>query len=608
MKIKYFFIFMYKQTVVGIEMKARPFFQILLGWSLCMAAPAFSGEAKKILECKTAQEAHIQGEVRKELAKASFDAAKIKKEKRASSTCCSTPILISTPGFVISSPGHYCVVNDIAASGQVVIFINSSNVELSIDTHTIFSDTAPTIVIQGFGNPISNIRIDGQGVINGGLFAISIINAQDITIENSLIQGGIEGLLVNFCEGLTLKNCFISNSGTAIAALATRDINICSCGFFDNDVDIYGPVGIDDVRIDDCFFDGAGASIFIVGGNGFSLNNSCFNNSDETALVLSNVNDVSIQNTLINSFNNTLTFSQNSNVFIGDSVFSNSGGNAILITGGTKNVEVESCQFFGSNCTGILAQDVSNLVFRDCTVSILTQMPQTGMSFLRGFGLQVSDMDVSVLLQDPTMSGTNVLTFQDCVGFSVGQANLETNAISSDNMGGNAVLIYGNSQRGSIQDCVIKSVQPNVMAAGISVFEPSEDITIQNTTIDGVRNVGIYLEGVLYSQLLNNTVRGTQVGSGIFLKGSTGISLFGNTAISNSIDGIFLDSNTIQCAVRDNTVSKNGGVGINNQAMLQTNKIYHNFAQNNRIKNYAGVELVAKPGEGVGALENIYTP
>jgi hypothetical protein len=589
-------------------MKARPLFQILLGCLLFVTSPLFSGAglAKKNAqsskkEYKTSEEVHTKVQEHLVLAKASFAKESLKTSAIPASRCSATnPISAQT---VISTPGHYCVTNDIITIGSAIT-ITSSNVELSIDTHFIESFGDPTILILGGSTPISNIRIGGLGEISG-LFSIGIINAQDVIIEDSFIKSFISGIFVENCQGLVVKNCSITSFDTGFAIVTeSEDIHICSCGFFDSPLHIENGAPFQDLRIDDCFFDGSDSGIVLNTGERFSLNNSFVSNSNQ-ALSLQNIDEISIQNTLIDSLGTSVILEADTNVSITDSLFRNVGGTSVVSLTNVNNMEMESCQLFGNGCSGIQGNTVTNTTVRECTVAVTAGSAQTGMNFVGSKGVQVQDTEVSVLLQDPETSGTNGVVFQDCVGFSLAHTVVETNARSTASMGGNGVLIFGSCQGGDVQDCIVKSIQPNVAAFGISCFSPSEAIRIENNTIDGARTTGIYLQGVLYSLVQNNLVRGTQAGTGIVLNGAAGIALFANTSIDNSIDGILLDTSTIQCAVRDNTTSKNGAIGINNQAPLQTNKIYHNFAQKNRIRNYAGVELVAKPGEGIGALENI---
>ena len=172
-------------------------------------------------------------------------------------------------------------------------------------------------------------------------------------------------------------------------------------------------------------------------------------------------------------------------------------------------------------------------------------------------------------------------------------------------MVGSDILITGGSFDGVVEGCILKSIQPNVAAFGLLAHGANDAIRIENNTIDGAVHGAVILEGMHYSLLENNLISGTVEGPGVMLKGAVGVSLFGNTIVGNASDGVYLDNQTINCSLRDNTISKNGTIGLNNQSRSKSNKIYHNFALSNAEKNYSSVSLVADPDFEVGVLENI---
>lgn len=121
---------------------------------------------------------------------------------------------------------------------------------------------------------------------------------------------------------------------------------------------------------------------------------------------------------------------------------------------------------------------------------------------------------------------------------------------------------------------------------------PSVGIAVQLDTLNG------FDEGVMIEQCV---IDGAQC-AGILFASAVNAGVFSTKVLNGQGDGILIDVNSSQTAVRDNTVINNRGFGIRN---LGTNsQIYHNFASGNG-RNYSSGILVALPGPGVGSLENI---
>ena len=554
----------------------------------------------------------IYGKIKNELVKASI-ALEHKKTMQngiqgtsCSSSKCSIVQPISFGPATITSPGHYCVTADINGG----ITIAASNVTLSLDLHTVVGLTG--IIVDGGGNRVSNVKICGSGVVNG-VGGIVIQEAENVTIDGLFISAAV-GLGVVDSIGITVKNTYIQSFFSSFDT--TRDIRMQSCSF--TPTDPTAPVGaityfedVKDLQVDDCFFDDYFSVLNIVAGDTtqslerVAFTNCLINNCLGDAFFVLNASEFAIRDTLIGgaargvALQNVVDFQmQNSQIL-------NTRNQGLEIVDAVTNVEVEDCQFLNTGLSSVEATHLMNGLFSSCTCSTMAQNPHAAMSFTESQGISVENSILSALLQDPTTSGTNGIVFQDCRGFSLMDSIVETNARGIDDNGGSDILIAGGSFGGVIENCILKSIQPNVATFGVLAIGANESIRIENNTIDGAVNGAVVLDGLQYSLLENNLIAGTQAGPGVTLRGAVGVSLFGNTIVGNATNGVFLDSQTINCTLRDNTISKNGTIGLNNQSKSKSNKIYHNFALSNVEKNYSSVSLVAEPDFSIGVLENI---
>lgn len=143
-----------------------------------------------------------------------------------SNTCAHTPLTISSAGTNINSPGVYCLTNDVLlTSTSSTIAINSSNVVLDLNNHTIQGPTppsfTPTIAIT------INDGLSGVSIINGNITSptgggmsiagncIQIGDSTNITLEDLTMYNCNVGVTVNSATGksiLTFNNLIFENT------------------------------------------------------------------------------------------------------------------------------------------------------------------------------------------------------------------------------------------------------------------------------------------------------------------------------------------------------------------------------------------------------------
>jgi len=130
---------------------------------------------------------------------------------------------------------------------------------------------------------------------------------------------------------------------------------------------------------------------------------------------------------------------------------------------------------------------------------------------------------------------------------------------------------------------------------------------LRKCVISGTPNIGIALK----SDTLNGTDEGIVIEKslvdgaqsvGILLSSALNCSIFGSEIVNGQGDGIFIDAQSSQSAVRNNTLTNNRKLGIRNSGF--NSQIYHNFASGNG-RNYSINILQTAPAAGVGTLENI---
>lgn len=197
-----------------------------------------------------------------------------------------SPIQITLP-TTISTPGHYCLANDLSGVDPLILILGSTanDIVLDLNGHTLNVDSFG-IVLDGASSH-KNIQILNGSVI-GGVFGISIntssiphrnIQLQNISMRNSTAVGffaaSVEELvidqvvtfscgsnLINACKNVLIKDSFFSNNMfDGCDLISSCDIQVLNSFFNNNgavDSSIHRGLMLDNVvsfKAKDCSFD-----------------------------------------------------------------------------------------------------------------------------------------------------------------------------------------------------------------------------------------------------------------------------------------------------------------------------------------------------------------
>jgi parallel beta-helix repeat protein len=134
--------------------------------------------------------------------------------------------LINTCPFVITCPGDYLLAANLTCGGGDGITINTSNVRLALEGHTITAGVgAKRAIAVNVGNPPpgrSNIQILGPGLItnvannalSSGVFLDFVDNAE---VSGITELGALEGITALDCTNLTITANTLGRNDTGIA-------------------------------------------------------------------------------------------------------------------------------------------------------------------------------------------------------------------------------------------------------------------------------------------------------------------------------------------------------------------------------------------------------
>lgn len=119
------------------------------------------------------------------------------------------PVAITALPYTISSPGKYYVPKNLVYNG---------------------SQTAITIAAD---NVILNFYNNALTVLNKNAIGIAVDGVNEFTLENGIIQGALQGVVISESSGLHFQNTFFDSSGVWVDK--SQSVSIDSCGFEGND-------------------------------------------------------------------------------------------------------------------------------------------------------------------------------------------------------------------------------------------------------------------------------------------------------------------------------------------------------------------------------------
>lgn len=146
---------------------------------------------------------------------------------------------VSSCGTVISEPGSYKVVQDIACTtpGRSAITIVASDVRLSLNHHTIQGNGLVTVGIEAFGGPLSNIRIHDHGTISGFTTGIFLFRTTRSQVSDLSLTGNLFGILLRLSDENRIRSLFVQNTDEGIVLAESHGNSV-------TDNELPGPQGV----------------------------------------------------------------------------------------------------------------------------------------------------------------------------------------------------------------------------------------------------------------------------------------------------------------------------------------------------------------------------
>ena len=311
------------------------------------------------------------------------------------------------------------------------------------------------------------------------------------------------------------------------------------------------------------------------------------------------------------------------NIFLDNINISNSGLNGIYTTFSQGNWIINNCKISNSTLNGMILEGFQNLLINNSQVlnsgahgiiaSIRmsqnieienTQIFNAGNECLRIDNIENLIVDHCELTNYLTTYSSPIMKIQDIYNGAIRNSQFNSVAGVSDG------LFIRNSQGITVDNCGFNILcnQPQTNCpVGINVHGGVTSSVIRNCNISGNPSVGInivpdVLNGFNEGVVVENCLIQGSINDGIFISTSTNCAVFDSKIFNGKNNGLVLDAFTGQCAIQNNKLINNLGIGLSNAGF--NNQIYHNFANGNGT-NYTGVALVVAPAPGIGVLENI---
>lgn len=545
---------------------------------------------------------------------------------------CAAPTVIDRLPYEITRSGRYCLKSDLCysgSSGSCAITVCASNVLIDFDTHTLtLSGNTRGICAQD----VCNIIIQ-NGVIQSACLSI---NSNSAAVE-------LEGVTDVACDSMSFRNTYygiVAGSSTP-STLGTTNLQVINCAFnhpSPAEVRAISLIYSQGTVIDGCTFEqvgtfGNGISILISDSADNRITNCQFLNTDHLSDAIGiRLEPISrpCDNTIIEncSFDSCRTaFDADAagqivrSVIIRNCVGTNLQSPGFRLLG--DGFLVENCVlqaaptssfaliFIGGNKTGgpvatfLASHDVT---LKNCTLINKNSSP----SFNCIWAAYVDGLLIDSCLVDSNGSGQ----FYPENGSTPPVANIHLGSIVYQ-VGDEVVLpgFGGTVSNVRIVNCIIHgNSQFAILAETGDVGTPNKSIVIEDTSIDGAAQAGIFFLNTETSVIRNCHIKNItgnhhSCGHGILIGESLPIP-YNQTGLSrhNEISyctiancggtGILIKDRAQYTFITHNETFSNRKHGIENQGN-HTNRFYDNSSCNNFDHDCAGnipSELIGSPG------------
>lgn len=450
-------------------------------------------------------------------------------------TACGTEIVIDSVPFTASTPGKYCVNNDLTLplGGGTAITVTANNVTINFNNHSLTLDDPTSVGISATG--ISELTIQNDVI-------------QTPLISSSISSAAIE--LIN-CTKVTLDNIFTLNTFYGVSILGSNDVFITHSQF-NNHSGATSTVASCGIKVD--------ASL-----TGAISSNIIVEESTFTEIITTNPGTLK--------------------------------ANPILYQGGSVNCRVSSCNF--NNCASLLALIINGLIIENSTFAqpsnaVLAAI-QTGSG--PATNLVANDIIIRgcILFSTTTVAGGSLIAviqgdgclIEDCVldiPNSSSEDAMYSNSPSARNCIMRNCLIRGSltgaahavdlgGQASIVDNCQIIGGGSGKNGSTVLFAAGCIDCVVKNSDISAGANVGV-------------DIRGTSANS----------VLFNNIIRDNAGNGVQIDVGAVKARVENNKVFANGANGILNSAGTSS-QIYFNTVCGNTSTDCMGFpSLCQTPG------------
>ncbi|HVX01434.1 MAG TPA: right-handed parallel beta-helix repeat-containing protein, partial [Candidatus Babeliaceae bacterium] len=458
---------------------------------------------------------------------------------------CTPKIAITSLPFTITTPGVYCLSDNMTftGSGAAITISGTTNVKLDLSNRnlTLTNPAAVGILI----TDSSEIAVVNDAILLNAPSLETTSAAVQIVSSTKVILDGLE--TVNTAKGIWIQGSTDIQIANAHLLLHSLDATLAAT---------QGAIRVESSR------------------------------------------NIQVVNTVIESSGFGLYVLDGSqNIYVANSKFWNSLINVLLRDG--QNALLENIEVL-TNISEI-AYNLSNVQFGAGTVffnsALIKDSVIANSNPALGFDNIAAVFAQNITIANSTVSGAGAVDPSDdyepaVIHLGVADSNDDPTLVA------NTIFIYNNT---------LSNTAPLSTARIIRVETGSSGITIDNNLISGAILDGVLYDGTTQTAIKNNEIS-RNGNNGILFRANTSANVvLNNQIISNGFDGVRLETHPAdRNLVQNNQVIGNSNIGI--EDLGGNNQVYYNSAFSNGVNQYSGVpvSLVGAPGSTPVTLgENI---
>ena len=541
------------------------------------------------------------------------------------------PTPITTVPTTINTPGSYIVANDLTSAGSGIT-IAASNVVIDFDGHilTIPDAAVDGILAQNQSNIVvknGTIRCATQAVNANNCIRIegtSNVTVDSMTCENTRrgIRAGIRGNAAAGNTDLDVHNCIFDLPSPAVGIRGlsleySQSIRVDSCTFKQlGIVDAANNFAfliadVSDFRMSNCTVLNTNSSIGL-GSYVLAINRDCENYVFENnqyqycavPLAFTGFGPI-VRSVIIRGCTAT------------NAGYQSTGGGGIIFLG--DGLLVEDCVFEAAPSNGNLLLELgfgeipdiragTNVIIKDSTFT----NRQAASNFHLAWIMKADGVLIDNCVFDSNASGI----FEPTPYNNPPSAVVMLGSLAYDENTGLPTPGAGTNVHNfrMVNSIIHNNAQYGIVSMTGDSIVPNKNIVIENCSIDGAAQAGIYFVNTHSSAIRNchvkdSTGNGLSAGNGIVLANALPVPyLQAGSCRNNEINGctvagctgtgILVESNSVSNFIVHNETFGNGQNGLENRGD-KSNQFYENFSCNNSRKDCTGNicrKLIQTPG------------